>query len=58
LDANGSIIATDDDGGSGYNSKLVKSLAAGSYTVVAATYSSGQSGGFIMTTSQGGLLAQ
>lgn len=58
LDANGSIIATDDDGGSGYNSKLVKSLAAGSYTVVAATYSSGQSGGFTMTTSQGGLLAQ
>ncbi|GEM_PF-604392 len=58
LDANGSIIATDDDGGSGYNSKLVKSLAAGSYTVVAATYSSGQSGGFIMTTSQGGLLGQ
>jgi len=58
LDANGSIIASDDDGGSGYNSKLVKTLSKGTYTAVAATYSSGQSGAFTMTTSQGGLLVK
>lgn len=56
--AAGSVIASDDDGGAGYNSKIVTSLGAGTYTVVAATYSSGQSGSFNLTTSQGGLLAQ
>ncbi|MEH6448299.1 MAG: phosphatidylinositol-specific phospholipase C domain-containing protein [Oleispira sp.] len=56
LDANGSIIASDDDGGSGYNSKIVKTLSAGTYTAVVATYSSGQSGAFALITSQGGLL--
>lgn len=57
-DANGNVIASNDDGGAGYNSKIVQSLAAGTYTAVAATYSSGQSGSFSMTTSHGGLLAQ
>ena len=54
----GSVIAYDDDGGSGYNSKIVRSLSAGTYTVVAATYSSGRSGSFTLTTNEGGLLAQ
>jgi len=57
-DAAGNVIASNDDGGSGYNSKIVTSLAAGTYTAVSATYSSGKSGSFTMTTSHGGLLAQ
>lgn len=58
LNEAGSVIATDDDGGSGYNSKIGKSLAAGTYTVVAATYSSGVSNNFTVTTSIGGLKVQ
>lgn len=57
-DVNGNVVASDDDGGSGYNSNLVKTLTAGIYTLTAATYSTGQSGSFAMTTSHGGLLAQ
>ena len=55
LDEYGTVIASNDDGGAGYNSKIVKSLSAGTYTVVAATYNSGQSGGFILTTTSGDL---
>ena len=49
LNSYGQIIATDDDGGSGYNSRIQMSLSKGSYTVVAATYSSGQSGSFTVS---------
>lgn len=47
--AGGNVIAANDDGGAGYNSKIVTSLAA--------TYSTSRSGSFTMTTSYGGLLA-
>ena len=57
-DSAGSVMASDDDGGAGYNSKIVKSLSAGAYTLVAGTYSVGKSGSFTLTTSHGGLLAQ
>ncbi|MCA9837265.1 MAG: S8 family serine peptidase [Trueperaceae bacterium] len=49
LNSSGQVIATDDDGGSGYNSRIQMSLSKGSYTVVAATYSSGQSGSFTVS---------
>jgi|GEM_PF-6475262 len=52
-DSNGSVIGYNDDGGSGYNSKLSMSLNAGSYSVVAATYSGGQSGSFELSVSGG-----
>ena len=55
LNISGSVIAYNDDGGVGYNSKIVKSLSAGTYTVVAATYSSGKSGSFTLTTNAGAL---
>jgi|GEM_PF-239243 len=58
LNSSGSVIASNDDGGSGYNSRLTKSLSAGTYTVVAATYSSGKSGSFTLTTTAGSLAAQ
>jgi len=55
LDSSGAVIATDDDGGSGYNSRIVKQLEKGTYGVVAATYSSGVSNSFTLSTSLGGL---
>jgi len=55
LDANGSTITTNDDGGEGYNSRISISLNAGTYLVVAATYNSGQSASFQLTTSAGTL---
>jgi len=55
LDANGNQITYNDDGGTGYNSRLVQSLSAGSYTLVAATYSSGQGGSFQLTVDKGDL---
>ncbi len=55
LDANGNQITYNDDGGTGYNSRLVQSLSAGSYILVAATYSSGQGGSFQLTVDKGDL---
>ncbi|NOX91141.1 MAG: hypothetical protein GXP18_01425 [Gammaproteobacteria bacterium] len=43
---NGSVVASDDDGGSGFNSRIVRTLSAGTYTVEATTYSSGMTGSF------------
>ncbi len=54
---NGSVIESDDDGGSGYNSLIVRTLPAGTYTVEATTYSSGRTGSFgisVSTSSFGG----
>ena len=55
LNSSGSVIASNDDGGAGYNSKITKSLSAGTYKVISATYSSGKSGSFDLTTSAGDL---
>nr|VFK58131.1 MAG: pre-peptidase C-terminal domain-containing protein [Candidatus Kentron sp. TUN]VFK67125.1 MAG: pre-peptidase C-terminal domain-containing protein [Candidatus Kentron sp. TUN] len=43
---NGSVIERDDDGGSGLNSRIVRYLSAGSYTIEATTYSSRATGNF------------
>ena len=58
LNSGGAVIATNDDGGAGYNSRLTQTLAAGHYTVVAATYSTNQSGSFVVKTTAGLLSAQ
>lgn len=49
LNSSGSVIATNDDGGQGYNSRKTIRLSPGSYKVVAATYSSRKSGSFNVT---------
>ncbi len=41
----------DDDGGDGTNSRIVATLAAGTYTIEATTYSTGVTGNFTLTVS-------
>jgi len=45
-DADGRIVALDDDGGIGTNSRLTQHFAAGSYTVWATTFMAGESGAY------------
>lgn len=42
----GSVIERNDDGGSGYNSRIIRNLAAGTYTIEATTYSRRETGIF------------
>ena len=51
VNKNGSIVAQDDDGGSGYNSKITRTLAAGNYTIEATTYST-TTGSFTLKVSR------
>ena len=53
----GRAMASDDDGGRGYNSRLARPLDAGTYTVEATTYGSGETGGFTLTLSGTGQTA-
>lgn len=55
LDESGTLLAYNDDGGAGYNSRLTLQLGAGRYVAVAATYTTGQSGSFDLTASHGTL---
>ncbi len=57
LDSTGSVIASNDDGGDGYNSRITANLQ-GSYEVVAATYSNGKSGSFQLNVTSGDLTAK
>jgi hypothetical protein len=50
LDASGNILGQDDDSGGGYNSRLSATLAAGTYTLVAATYSPNQIAEFTLSS--------
>ncbi len=45
-DQNGAVVASDDDGGSGTDSRITVELSAGDYTVEATTYRPGQAGTF------------
>jgi len=45
----GNLIIEDDDGGHNYNSRITKSLEAGTYTIEATTYSAGRTGEFSLT---------
>ena len=47
------VIADDDDGGSGTNSQITRTLAAGTYRLEATTYSSGEAGSFSLRVSAG-----
>lgn len=47
----GSVVESDDDGGSGRNSQIVRQLSAGSYTVEATTFSSAATGNFSLSIS-------
>jgi len=47
----GSIIQKDDDGGTGRNSKIIKTLSAGTYTIEATTYNRAKTGTFIVRVS-------
>jgi len=49
---NGSIIENNDDGGSGYNSRITRTLSAGTYTIEATTYSSASTGAFTVRVSR------
>lgn len=48
-DADGNEIARDDDGGGGTNSRLTASLDAGSYRVVASSFSPGATGDYTLS---------
>ena len=45
----GAVLALDDDGGDGYNSRIRRSLAAGDYTIEATTYRASTAGSFTLT---------
>ncbi|MFP2925678.1 Vps62-related protein [Pyxidicoccus sp. 3LG] len=49
LDANGNVIAEDDNGGGGTHARISRVLPAGSYKLVAATASPGQSAEFTLS---------
>lgn len=49
-DANGAHLAEDDDGGVGLNSRLVHTVTAGEYRIVATTFWSGEVGNYQITT--------
>ena len=49
----GRVIETDDDGGPGANSRITRTLSAGTYTIEATTYLSGRTGSFTLTLAVG-----
>lgn len=53
-DSNGNEIAYDDDGGSGFNSRLVRQLNAGSYQVLAREFGRNDTGMYRILVSSGG----
>ena len=48
-DTHSIVIESDDDGGSDRNSRITKSLSAGTYTIEATTYGSHRTGSFVLT---------
>ncbi len=50
LDANGNVLAENDDGGGGTHARLSQTLSAGTYKLVAATASPGQSAEFSLSS--------
>ena len=53
-DAEGRLVATDDDGGEGTNSRITTELSAGTYTVEATSYATGVTGAFTLTATAAG----
>ncbi len=48
-DSQGNVIATDDDGGTGLNSRIERVLAAGTYEIVASSFGPNQTGAYQLT---------
>lgn len=55
LDANKSVMTSDDNGGEGNNARITYTLNAGTYYVTAATAGSNEAGNFELTTNKGEL---
>ena len=53
-DAAGRLVATDDDGGQGTNSRIGTELSAGTYTIEATSYATGVTGAFTLTVTAAG----
>ena len=54
-DIEGRLVATDDDGGQGTNSRIATELSAGTYTIEATSYATGVTGAFTLrVTGSGG----
>lgn len=47
----GTVLTSDDDGGEGTNSRIVRNLVAGTYTVEATTYTAATTGTFVVSVS-------
>ncbi len=52
--SSGSVIAENDDGGGNNNSRITRTLAPGTYTMEATTFSSGATGSFTLTLQTSG----
>jgi len=48
-DSNGDTLATNDDGGAGLNARIDRALTAGTYEIVASSFSAGQTGTYQLT---------
>jgi len=48
---NASVVTRDDDGGAGRNSRIIRTLPSGTYTIEATTYVAAQTGNFVMRVS-------
>lgn len=46
LDAGGDLLVDDDDGGGGTDARIVATLLAGDYVIVATSYDPGETGGY------------
>ena len=53
-DVAGGLVASDDDGGQGTNSRIETDLAAGTYTIEATSYGTGVTGAFTLTVTGAG----
>ena len=53
-DVAGRLVATDDDGGQGTNSRIGTELSAGTYTIEATSYATGVAGAFTLTVTAAG----
>ena len=53
-DVEGRLVATDDDGGQGTNSRIATELSAGTYTIEATSYATGVTGAFTLTATAAG----
>lgn len=58
VDLAGNLIAQDDDSGGNRNARISRILSPGVYRVIAATYSTGQTGSFNLAASSGTLIGE